>query len=355
MALHKALALTFPGMADICAAEIRELTGIAAKELGEGVLFETKNLADIFTACYRLQSAIRVLLVVSDGALEELKIPAEYLKGTTCISGKSSTQANELAEKLGTRQTYKNPDVPLYLHQECEHCFLGIDLTGDASKRDYRIFIGSETLSGVTAFGALALSGYAPKHALLDPNCRAGSIVIEAAFAALQMPVRYYSKPKLPFVKLFNKEGVEGFFSSQDKAAKDKIPGAITALSSQFPSVQATRKNAKVAGVVKALDFSRTDTDWLDIKFEKQSIDRVVTQPVELSKNFPPDKFKKQATLFLERCSFVLKKSGKLALILRQGMEEYKAMAKEKGLEFSQERAIMQGKERWNVLIFLKV
>jgi hypothetical protein len=36
-------------------------------------------------------------------------------------------------------------------------------------------------------------------------------------------------------------------------------------------------------------------------------------------------------------------------------MEEYKAIAKEKGLEFSQERAIMQGKERWNVLIFSKV
>ena len=361
--LHKALALTFSGIADVCAAELKKLTGIDGKEFQEGVLFSTSKLADIFTIGYRAHSVSRVLLVVSEGKLNELSIPKEYLLGTISITGKSSSKAQELAEQIQAKKVYKNADVPFYLHYEDDSCWLGIDLTGDVSKRDYRIFIGSETLTGITADAVLRLAGYEPKHMLLDPFCRAGSIVIEAALHALQMPVRYYAKEKLPFVKLFNKtdfvnlfnkSDIEQFFATHDKAITERIPGSITAVSSQFPSVQASRKNAKIAGVTKAIEFSRTELEWLDMKFEPGSVDRIVTQPVEITANFPAVKAAKLTALFFERAKKILKPDGKIGLVLRQGKDAYAAAAAQHGFTLEHERTIMQGKEAWQVVLFRK-
>lgn len=348
----KVLALTFPGLADVLVREIKELTGKNSKETAEGALFETEKLEEIFTVCYRSQSARRVLLVVSEGKFENLSIPKEYLAGTISIIGKSTTKAQELAELLKVRITYKNPDKTLYVHTEPEQSWLGIDLTGDVSKRDYRIFIGSETLSGITAFGALSTAGYEPKHVLLDPFCRAGSIAIEAALHALQLPARYYSKDKMPYAKLHKDFDFEKFYNEQDKRIKEKPQGTILALSPQFPSIQATRKNAKIAGVVKAIDFSRIETDWLDFKFEKNSVERIITQPIELTTTFPKDKFAKQAALFFERSAAILKKTGKLCLVLRYGKEDYISIGKQHGFILEHERIIMQGKETWNALVF---
>jgi 23S rRNA G2445 N2-methylase RlmL len=357
----KALALTFSGLSDVLAAEIKGLIGVSGKQLLEGVLFEAA-IEDIFTVCYRSQSASRVLLLVSEGLFETLSIPKDLLTGTVSFTGKSTSKAQELAELIEAKKVYKNADIPLYLHFENDKHWLGIDLTGDLSKRDYRIFIGSETLSGISAFGALALSGYEPKHVLIDPFCRAGSIVIEAALAASHIAPKHYSKHDLLFAKLatnaafaerFGTVNLERFFAAQDKH-NEIFPGKILALSSQFPSVQATRKNAQIAGVLKAIDFSRTEVDWLDLKFDKQSIDRIVTQPVERRKDTPQKKFAKQATLFFERAAVILKKDGKIGLVLRQGTEDYAAAAKKHGFTVEHQRAIMQGKETWHVLVFAR-
>ncbi len=348
---HKALALTFPGMTHVCAAEIQALVKSSTREIGEGVLFDAKP-EDLLVLCYRGQSISRLLLLVSEGTLEELSVPKEYLKGTISFTGKRSTKAQQLAERIQANKVYKNADVPFYLHFEDDYYWLGIDLGDDLSKRDYRIFVGSEVLKGVTAFAALQLAGYEAKHTILDPFCRAGSIIIEAALSALQMPVRYYSKDKL--AKMFKDTDTENVFKEQDKNIKETIPGKITALSAQFPQVQAARKNAKIAGVVKTIDFSRIELEWIDTKFEKQSIDRIVTQPIEFVTTFPPEKAKRIASLFFERASAILKKNGTICLVLRQGKDTYLEAVKTQNYSLEHERTIMQGKEAWNVLVFTK-
>ncbi|MEM4254290.1 MAG: hypothetical protein QXR48_02810 [Candidatus Woesearchaeota archaeon] len=344
----KALAITLQGLSDVCSEEIKQITGVTGKQTAEGVIFEAE-LEQIFAVCYRAQTVCRVILLVSEGKISELSIPTEYLKGTISISGKTTTKANELSERINANKVYKNADIPFYLHFEDDYFWLGIDLTGDISKRDYRIFVGRETMTGITAFATLKLAGYEDKKTLLDPNCRAGSIVIEAALSALEMPVRYYSKDKMPMLKIFKEFDFEKFFKKQDARIKDKISGQIISISEQFPSVQATKKNAKIAGVIKAIDFSRTPVDWLDLKFEKDSVDLIVTQPLEFTISFPPEKFKKQALLFFERAKAILKKNGKIGLVLRQGFEEYRQAANEFSVEH--ERTISQGKEEWKILV----
>jgi 23S rRNA G2445 N2-methylase RlmL len=347
----KALALTFPGLSDVLAEEIKTLTGISGKQGAESVSFEAE-LKDIFAVCYRSQAACRVLLVVSEGAFEQLTVPKEYLTGTVSFAAKSTSKAQAFAETVSGKKVYKNADTPFYLHIEATQCWLGVDLTGDISKRDYRVFIGSETLSGITAFGALMTAGYEPKQIVLDPFCRAGSFVIEAALHALSLPVRLYSKDRMPYAKTRKDFDFEKFYKEHDKHVKESPQGTIFALSPQFPSIQATRKNAKIAGVGKAIDFSRTETDWLDFKFEKNSVDRIVTQPVERTINFPQDKFTKLASLFFERSAAILKKNGRLCLVLRQGKDDYIAIGKQNKFSLEHERVIMQGKEAWNVMVF---
>ena len=77
----KALALTFSGMTDLCAQEIRQLIGVSGKETAEGVLFDAER-EDIFAVCYRAQSIARVILVLSEGSFDKLSVPNEYLAGT---------------------------------------------------------------------------------------------------------------------------------------------------------------------------------------------------------------------------------------------------------------------------------
>lgn len=350
MAVHKALVLTFSGMTDICAKEIKELTGRESKTLETGVEFETDNIEDLFILCYRSQTAERVLLVVSKGQNPEL--PEKYSKKTILLTGTSTRTAQALAEKLGIRQTYKNPETTLYLHSEKNNQWLCLDLTGDISKRDYRIFVGSETLKGPTAYALLRIAGCEAGKTLLDPFCRAGSIAIEAALFALQMPVRYYSKQKMPMTQLFKDFDFDNFFAKQDKKTKEKLPGRIIALSPQFPSVQATRKNAKIAGIVKDIEFSRTDPDWLDIKFGEQSTDFVITQPPEPSIRQPAQKLQKTINSLFERTKTILKKDGKTAIILRQGINDYITTAQKHDFRIIEQRTIMQGKEEWAAIIF---
>ncbi len=346
----KALAITLPGLSDVCSEEIKEITGITGKQTSEGIIFEAE-LKDIFSVCYRAQTVCRIILVVSEGKISGLSIPSEYLKGTISINGKTTTKANEVSENIKANKVYKNADVPFYLHFEDDKNWLGIDLTGDISKRDYRIFVGRETITGITSFAALKLAGYDGKKTLLDPNCRAGSIVIEAALYSLKMPVRYYSKDKMFMKKVFKTFDFEKFYKEQDSGIKESSP-QIIAISELFPSIQATRKNAKIGGVLKAIDFSRTSVDWLDLKFEKNSVDCIVTQPVEMTMTFPPEKFKKQASLFFERAKAILKKNGKIGLVLRQGAEEYKQAAK--GFSVEHERTIRQGKEEWKIVVLVE-
>jgi hypothetical protein len=102
------------------------------------------------------------------------------------------------------------------------------------------------------------------------------------------------------------------------------------------------------------LDFSRTTTDWLDLKFEKNSIDRIVTQPIEFTQGFPVPKAERITQELFHQSSYILKRNGKLCLILRKGRDEYVAAAKAHDFALEHERTVMQGKEAWHILLFGK-
>ncbi|MBW2973231.1 hypothetical protein KY346_02470 [Candidatus Woesearchaeota archaeon] len=317
----KAIVLTNKGIEDISKKEIKELINADA-QIHEGFLTFEAEQKDLFVLCYKAQSLTKVIMVADD--------LNEYVKNKTfAVRSHEKELEIKIAEKIQGKVDLKNPDVTIYAVNEK---YYGIDLTGeDLSRRDYRIFLGPESLKGTIAYALVRLSGYDSSKTLLDPFCRDGIIPIEAALYATKRSPNYFKKDKFAFLKIFPDINLEKL----DKIAEAKI--SVNASDAQMIHVNAAKKNAKIAGVNKQISFSRVMLKDIDLKFN--DVDCLATMPVQGKQ----EEFFKQAEL-------VMKKNGKIVLIMRKDSEKYKEAGNK--FKLSEERKVMQGKEEWTILVF---
>lgn len=331
----KAIVLTNKGIEDISAKEIKELINKKAEKKDGFLLFEAEQ-KEIIKICYLARSITKVVLVVED--------VQEWIKGKTfAIRGKT-----EFAEKheIKGKVDLKNPDIEFYAVSE-QYC--GIDLTGeDLAKRDYRIFLGSESIKGNIAYALVRLSGYSADKRLIDPYCRDGIIPIEAALYALNMSPHYYKKDKFNFLKIFD-------VNPEQFDDVHKIKTELNAADIKITSVNAAKKNAKIAGVNKNINFAKIQTNDLELKFEENSVDCITTMMPYLGK-LSETKIKEIYQEFFYNAEFILNKKGKIVLLSRpQRKEILEQKAKENKLEIKEERNIKIGKEEWKILTFICV
>ena len=109
-----------------------------------------------------------------------------------------------------------------------------------------------------------------------------------------------------------------------------------------------TKKNSKISGIDKKINFSRMDLEWLDTKFDKQSIDKIVTKIPNLQE-------KQSNTMYNEffyQAEFILNKKGKIVLIgdndlIKKFSSKYK-------FKTSDKRNIFSGKMKYQVLVLTK-
>lgn len=81
------------------------------------------------------------------------------------------------------------PDARVHLFLDEDSATLYLDTSGESLfKRGWRLEKGEAPLRENLAAGLLALSGWDPAQALLDPFCGSGTILIEAAWIALGVP-----------------------------------------------------------------------------------------------------------------------------------------------------------------------
>ena len=52
------------------------------------------------------------------------------------------------------------------------------------------------------------------------------------------------------------------------------VANQVNTVSIAMKFVVFARKNAKIAGIDKQINFSRVDIEWLDLKFKKNSVDK---------------------------------------------------------------------------------
>ncbi|MBU4456254.1 MAG: hypothetical protein KKA65_02020, partial [Nanoarchaeota archaeon] len=82
----------------------------------------------------------------------------------------------------------------------------------------------------------------------------------------------------------------------------------IFAFDALMPNVRSTEINAKLADINKQIKFSKCDLDWLDTKFDKESVDKIITV---IFTSEEKDALKEFKELFYQ-ADYVLNKKGKL-------------------------------------------
>ncbi|MBD8017805.1 THUMP domain-containing class I SAM-dependent RNA methyltransferase [Kaistella pullorum] len=88
-----------------------------------------------------------------------------------------------------------DPDIKFHLHIDRELVTVSFDASGDALfKRGYRREQGEAPINEVLASGMLQLAGWDGKGNFLDPMCGSGTLLIEAAMIAMDLPAQIFRK-----------------------------------------------------------------------------------------------------------------------------------------------------------------
>lgn len=89
----------------------------------------------------------------------------------------------------------KNPDIKFHLHIDRELVCISLDSSGDPLfKRGYRKEQTQAPINEVLASGMLHLAGWDGKGNFLDPMCGSGTLLIEAAMMATNLPAQIFRK-----------------------------------------------------------------------------------------------------------------------------------------------------------------
>ncbi len=132
----------------------------------------------------------------------------------------------------------KHPDVKIHVHIQKDYCTVSLDSSGmSLHKRGYRTATNIAPINEVLAAGLVLLSGYKGDCNFIDPMCGSGTILIEAAMIANNIPANI-NRVEFAFEKWENYDE-DLFFIIQDSLLKkvkeshfkimgfDKAPSAI--------------------------------------------------------------------------------------------------------------------------------
>lgn len=380
----KAIAITHKGIEDIAALEVKEIIKVSAETKETVVLFEPKEMIDLCRLAYKAQSIIKVICLFDEFKIQtnfneilkiiekrikkinfndwldkdkSFKVLCKHLTNDDFSSQDIEKETgafiiNNIKEKKAYEQKVdlENPDLMFYVYIFNKRCYLGIDFCGfDLSKRDYKVFSSASDIKGTIAYSLLRIAGYKKEKKLLDPFCSSGVIPIEAALYN-KGSVNYYRKDDFAFLKLkpFEKQDFENFFNKLNKKYTKTKP-FIAASDQQLYHIRSAKKNAKIAGVNKDIEFSRADIEWLDTKFDKNEIDLIATKP--MFSKYDIKRTKKTYDEFFYAAKHILSEKGEIVLISRS-MDLLKESAEKHGFKISDERTVWQGQQKLEIIVF---
>lgn len=215
------IAKTFYGLEEVLAEEIINLGGDDV-EIGRRAVFFKGDKKMMYKANLHLRTALRVLKPVkafkaknADEIYETLRkfdweeymdVKQTFTVDTVLFSDifKNSQYltyrvkdaiADSFNTKYGKRPSVRlvNPDIYVHLHISNDMCTLCMDSSGESlHKRGYRVDQTEAPLNEVLAAGMLLLAGWKGQTNFIDPMCGSGTLPIEAALIALNIPAGIY-------------------------------------------------------------------------------------------------------------------------------------------------------------------
>lgn len=230
--------------------------------------FRIKNEEDLYNQVYKIK-------------WEEYLKPSGTLAVDATVHSKTFTHSKFVALKTkdaivdrfrelsGERPNIdlRFPDLKINVHIDRQVCTISLDTSGESlHKRGYKLDTNIAPISEVLAAGLLLLSGWDGQTDFMDPMCGSGTILIEAAMIACNIPPNLMRK-EFAFerwqdwdVDLFEKIEESLLKKTRDFHHKilgyDKAPSAIR-------KAKANIKNAHLEEFIKVAheDFFKTEKE----------------------------------------------------------------------------------------------
>jgi putative N6-adenine-specific DNA methylase len=365
----KGLAISYEGTEEVMSNEIKEILKLDSEVSTEpsAVIFDAKR-EDLFKLAYLGQSFSHCIELIHSFYITEFE-DIEKIKDldfkefedknfrVNCIRiGDHEFNSVDVEKDVGgyildqvkCKVDLTNPERILFVYIYKGKCYVGIDWNNlDLSKRDYNVHPHSKSIKGTLAFAMLMFANYDKEKVLLDPFCLSGIIPLEAAYYATKLSLNFFRKNKFLFVK--HNIAEEDFLKQFDIPFPTKQE-KIHAFDYELRNLTAAKHNAKIGEIDKALDFRKVESEWLDTKFDEESIDLIVTSP-------PPPTFKSEKYLkkryheLFYNAEFVLKKEGKLVI---KESKLIRLLGDRSKLELIETKEVKKGSNVVKILVYHK-
>ena len=248
----KMVAKTMMGLEEVLAEELRECGAENIECLSRAVAFEG-DMRLLYRANYVCRTALAILKPFAEfdaNNEQELydqvyKIRWEKILDVDCTFMIESTTSGEVfthsyyaalktkdaivdrfRRNFGQRPSVdtENADYKFSLHIRDNHVTLLMNSSGESlHKRGYRQAVGLAPINEVLAAGMIKLAGWKCDCNFYDPMCGSGTLLIEAAMMANNIPAQYYREDRFAFKRW--KEFNLGEWKSV-KAQEDKKIGS---------------------------------------------------------------------------------------------------------------------------------
>lgn len=215
------VASTLFGLETLTATELAELGAQEISQHNRAVSF-SGNLSLLYAANFSLRTALRIyiplvefdvqdehtfyhriksiqwerLLDARDTLAIDTTLNTPLFSHTLYISQKTKDAiVDRFREKTGQRPSVdlEHPTLRLHVHIFGNKCSLSLDSSGESlHKRGYRDQTNKAPINEVLAAGLVILSGWDKKSTFVDAMCGSGTIAIEAAMLAANIPPGMY-------------------------------------------------------------------------------------------------------------------------------------------------------------------
>jgi putative N6-adenine-specific DNA methylase len=248
----KMIAKTIFGLEEVLSTELQRL-GAKDVEVHNRAVSFTGDKGFMYKANISLRTALRILVPITTFSITDEKSlytaiqsinwddfidVTDTLAIDTVLNSDLFTHSQYLSQKAkdaivdqfrakyGERPSVEldKPTLRIHLHVFKDSCTVSLDSSGESlHKRGYRDKTNLAPLNEVLAAGMILLSGWDKRSTFIDPMCGSGTILIEAALIANNIPPGYYReaysfegwKKYLPFD--------EALYNTIFDAAIDKI------------------------------------------------------------------------------------------------------------------------------------
>ncbi len=302
----KAIAVTLTGIEPVATEEIEELTKAKTKKLTDGrILFETKTFKPLEKArtITKLYQYITHFTFKNEEDIykkaKKTKTPIKKSFAVRCYrEGKHNFKSKNIEASLGEiiferghKVNLEKPETTVYVEIIQNTCIIGILYKKDMQKREYKVRLNPASINACLAAAMIRLAETKPQHILVDPFCKDGVIIIEAALMGIK-----------------------------------KVYGIDESLN----NVKNARINSQMAKI--NISIGKAEIDWLDTKFEKHSVDRIITNPPFPARHKNKAEVEKTTKELLNQARYVLKPEGLLVTVTQDSslLDQY---AKENGFK----------------------